>query len=98
MSQPDRTPSAAHVHEWDTESDEFATYTPDPALDQPMVIHECLTPGCCALRIERHLFNEGRVTLVYAVAERLGAGPCPACGGAHDSPCLALPPEHRAAS
>jgi uncharacterized protein len=25
------------------------------------------------------------------------AGPCPTCGGPHDSPCLALPPEYRSA-
>lgn len=54
-------------HTWDTESDTFATYTPDPALDEPMVIHECIEPGCRALKIERHLFNEGRVTLIYEV-------------------------------
>lgn len=87
-----------HEHVWDTESDAFATYTPDPALDEPMVIHECVEPGCRALRIERHTFNEGRITLIYEVAQHLGGGPCSACGGPHDSPCLALPLEHRRAT
>lgn len=65
------TLDGVHVHEWDDEPDEFATYTPDPGLDEPMVIHECLSSGCRALKIERHLFNQGRVTLVYEVAEAL---------------------------
>lgn len=85
-------------HVWDEESDAFATYTPDPDLDEPMVIHECIEPGCRALKIERHLFSQGRTTLIYEVAEGRPSGPCPSCGGPHDSPCLALPPEHRAVS
>lgn len=58
----------SHVHLWDTETDEFSTFTPDPQLDDPWVIHECCMPGCDALKIERPIWGEGRKTLVYEVA------------------------------
>lgn len=59
--------TAACNHRWDTETDEFSTFTPDPQLDEPWVIHECCEVGCYALKIERPIFGQGRKTLVYEV-------------------------------
>ena len=63
------TPRPRCVHVWDTETDEFATYTPDPGLDQPWVIHECVELGCHALRVTRPLYQRGWQTIVYEVPE-----------------------------
>lgn len=54
------TRGTAHPHEhvWDTETEEFSTFTPDPALDQPWVIHECIEVGCLAIKVTRVLRDQ----------------------------------------
>ena len=59
----------SHEHVWDTETDEFSTFTPDPMLDQPWVIHECCEVGCYALKVTRPIFQRGVQTIVYEAAE-----------------------------
>jgi hypothetical protein len=61
----------AHVHVWDTETEEFSTFTPDPQLDQPWVIHECIEVGCLAIKVTRVL-RDRPVEIVYEEAESNG--------------------------
>lgn len=72
MADDTRNPYAAHVHEWDTDSDEFSTFTPDPALyEDPWVIHECLTVGCLAIKVTRVLRDQP-VEIIYEEATHAG--------------------------